>query len=67
VVDYFVPELRAMNMKWVKLLQDDLPEVTNTYLIEQLVANDIEPVMRVYKPFNEPTSICPNWSHRRPG
>lgn len=59
VVNYFLPELRAMNIKWVKLLQDDLPEVTNTYLIEQLVANDIEPVMRVYKPFNEPYQHLP--------
>jgi hypothetical protein len=54
VVDYFVPELKAMNIKWVKFLQDDLPEVTDPYLIEQLVANNIEPVMRVYKPVNEP-------------
>ena len=54
VVDYFVGELKAMNIKWVKFLQDDSPEVTHRYLIEQLVANDIEPMMRVYKPFNEP-------------
>jgi hypothetical protein len=54
VVDYFLPELRAMNIKWVKFLQDDRPEVTDPYLIEQLVANHIEPVMRVYKPVNEP-------------
>ena len=54
VVDYFIPELRAMNIKWFKFLQDDAPEVTDPYLIEQLVANDIEPIMRVYKPFNDP-------------
>jgi hypothetical protein len=54
VINYFVPELRAMNIKWVKFLQDDRPEVTDPYLIKQLVANDIEPVMRVYKPLNEP-------------
>jgi hypothetical protein len=54
VVDYFVPELRAMNIKWVKFLQDDRPEVTDPYLIQQFVANGIEPVMRVYKPVNEP-------------
>jgi len=59
VVNYFIAELRAMNIKWVKLLQDDLPEVTNVYLIEQLVANDIEPVMRVYKPFNDPYEHLP--------
>ncbi len=54
VVDYFLPELAAMNIKWVKLLQADRPEVTDPYLIEQLVAQDIEPIMRLYKPFNEP-------------
>lgn len=53
-VDYFLKEIRQMNMKWVKLLQDDRPDLTHTYLIEQLVANGIEPVLRVYKPFNEP-------------
>ncbi len=54
VVDYFVAELLEMNIKWVKFLQDDLPAVTDPYLVEQLVANDIEPVMRIFKPFNEP-------------
>jgi hypothetical protein len=54
VVDYFLNEIRQMNIKWVKLLQDDSPDLTHTYLIEQLVANGIEPVLRVYKPFNEP-------------
>ena len=59
VVDYFVRELLAMNIKWVKFLQDDHPAVTDPYLIEQLMANDIEPVMRVYKPFNEPYQHLP--------
>lgn len=59
VVDYFVGELRAMNIKWVKFLQDDQPTVTDPYLIDQLVSNDIEPVMRVYKPFNEPYQHLP--------
>jgi len=54
VVDYFVAELLAMNIKWVKFLQDDRPNVTDPYLVEQLVSNDIEPVMRVFKPFNDP-------------
>ncbi len=54
VVDYFIAELRAMNIKWVKFLQDDRPEVTDPYLVRQLVAHGIEPVMRVYKPLNEP-------------
>ena len=54
MVDYFLQELREMNIKWVKLLQDDQPDLPHSYLIEQLVANDIEPVLRIYKPFNEP-------------
>jgi hypothetical protein len=54
VVDYFVLELLEMNIKWVKFLQDDLPGVTDPYLVEQLVAHDLEPIMRVYKPYNEP-------------
>lgn len=53
-VDYFVGELVAMNIKWVKLMQGDLPKVEHPYLIEQLVAHGIEPVVRVYKPYNEP-------------
>jgi hypothetical protein len=59
VVDYFTPELRAMNIKWFKFLQDDAPEVTDPYLIEQLTASGIEPIMRVYKPFNNPYEHLP--------
>jgi hypothetical protein len=59
VVDYFVPELRAMNIKWFKFLQDDAPQVTDPYLIEQLVANGLEPIMRVYQPFNDPYQHLP--------
>jgi hypothetical protein len=59
VVDYFVSEIQAMNIKWVKFLQDDRPEVTDPYLIRQLVASDIEPIMRVYKPVNEPYQRLP--------
>ena len=54
MVDYFVTELLDMNVKWVKLLQDDAPQLTHAYLIDRLVAHDIEPILRVYKPFNEP-------------
>ena len=54
MVDYFLEEIRQMNIKWVKLLQDDQPDLTHTYLIKRLVAADIEPILRIYKPFNEP-------------
>ena len=48
-----------MNIKWVKFLQDDLPVVTDPYLVGQLVARGIEPVMRVYQPINEPYQHLP--------
>ncbi len=53
-VDRFVTEIKAMNIKWVKIMQGDTPKVEHDYLIEQLVANGIEPILRVYKPYNEP-------------
>ncbi|MEM7343529.1 MAG: hypothetical protein AAF485_04755 [Chloroflexota bacterium] len=59
ITDYFVTELQAMNIKWVKFLQDDLPHVSDPYLVEQLVANDIEPIMRVFKPINAPYQHLP--------
>jgi hypothetical protein len=59
VVNYFVAELRQMNIKWLKVLQNDQPQVTNPYLLEQLAQAGIEPVMRVYKPFNEPYRHLP--------
>lgn len=59
VIDYFIAEIKAMNIKWVKFLQDDRPEVVHPYLIEQLAANDIEPILRVYLPFNGPYQYLP--------
>jgi hypothetical protein len=59
VVDYFVSEIQEMNIKWVKFLQDDRAEVTDPYLVRQLVTKDIEPIMRVYKPVNEPYEHLP--------
>ncbi len=59
MVDFFVTELLALNMKWVKIMQGDLPKIEHQYLIEQLVAHDIEPVLRVYKPYNEPYEHLP--------
>ncbi len=54
VVDRFIAELQAMNIKWVKIMQGDIPKVEHQYLVEQLVAHNIEPVIRVYKPYNDP-------------
>lgn len=54
IVDYFVGELSTMNMKWVKILQSDVPGLTHRYLLEQLRSRDIEPILRIYHPFNTP-------------
>lgn len=54
MVDFYVREFQAMNIKWVKIMQGDAPKLEHIYLIEQLVAHDMEPVLRVYKPYNDP-------------
>lgn len=54
MVDFFIDELREMNIKWVKIMQGDVPKIEHQYLVEQLIANDIEPIIRVYKPYNDP-------------
>ncbi len=59
VVNYFSRELQSMNIKWLKVMQQDQPEVANPYLFEQLAARDIEPILRVYQPFNEPYRHLP--------
>jgi hypothetical protein len=54
VVDYFVAETQSMGIKWVKFLNGDSPKLDHEYLVRSLVARGIMPIMRVYKPFNEP-------------
>jgi len=54
MVDFFIDELRQLNIKWVKIMQGDVPKIEHQYLVEQLMANNIEPIIRVYKPYNEP-------------
>jgi hypothetical protein len=54
MVDRFVAEARRMGIHWVKLMQADEAKVEHEYLIRQLVANDIMPVLRVYKTYNDP-------------
>ncbi|MBI5878725.1 MAG: hypothetical protein HZB53_13830 [Chloroflexi bacterium] len=54
IVDYFVGESKSMGIKWVKFLNGDSSKVDHEYLVRQLVANGMMPVMRVYKPFNDP-------------
>lgn len=53
-VDRFIPELKAMNVRWVVFLNDHTNLEQNEYLVDQLVANGIEPVMRVYTSGVEP-------------
>lgn len=48
VVDQFVRELADMRVKWVVILNDGADAAKNDYLVQQLVSNGIEPVMRVY-------------------
>jgi hypothetical protein len=54
VVDYFVGEAQSMGIKWVKFLNGDSPKLDHEYLVRLLVARGLMPIMRVYKPFNEP-------------
>jgi hypothetical protein len=47
-VDRFVAEAKAMNVKWVTILNDGTNIGQNDYLVRQLTATGIEPVMRIY-------------------
>lgn len=54
VVDYFSAETQALGIKWVKLMNGDSDTLDQAYLVHSLVARGIMPVLRVYKPFNDP-------------
>ncbi|MCS7220762.1 MAG: DUF5107 domain-containing protein [Anaerolineae bacterium] len=54
VVDRLLSEVEALGLRWIKLIQADEPKLQHTYLIDQLVRRDIMPVLRVYRPWNEP-------------
>ncbi|MDX1687167.1 MAG: hypothetical protein R3248_04215 [Candidatus Promineifilaceae bacterium] len=49
VVDRFVAEAGRMHIKWVVFLNDGTNVGDNDYLVRQLVANNIMPVMRLYR------------------
>ncbi|MCL4488333.1 MAG: hypothetical protein M1132_10455 [Chloroflexi bacterium] len=55
VVDRFVPELVAMHIRWVVVLQgmNDWDLVANDYLIEQLQAVGIMPIVRIVRQVGE--------------
>ena len=48
-VDRFVAELVKMHIKWLVFLNDGTDIGSNDYLVEKLVANNIMPVMRLYR------------------
>ena len=50
VVDRFIQQLKEMHIKWVPFLNDGAAIGANDYLVQQLKANGMEPVMRVYTP-----------------
>ncbi len=54
VVDRFVKQAREMKIKWMVVLNDDAKVGDNDYLVNQLVANGIMPVMRVFTPNGRP-------------
>lgn len=54
VVDRYVADLKAMHIKWTTFLNDGTNIGANDYLVQQLKANGIEPVMRVYTSNVEP-------------
>ncbi len=49
IVDRFVAELVRMHIKWVVFMNDGTDIGSNDYLVEQLVANGIMPVMRLFR------------------
>lgn len=49
VVDRFVAEMVRMHIKWVVFLNDGTNIGSNDYLVDKLVANDIMPVMRLFR------------------
>jgi hypothetical protein len=56
VVDRYVAGLKDMHMKWVTILNDGTSTGANDYLVQQLKANGMEPVMRVYTSAVEPVN-----------
>ncbi len=47
-VDRFVQEMVDMKIKWAVFLNDNTQIGDNDYLVKQLVANGIKPIMRIY-------------------
>ena len=56
VVDRFVKELSDMHVKWAVILNEGTDATRNDYLVQQLTANGIEPIIRVLTPGLQPLS-----------
>lgn len=56
VVDRYVAAMKDMHIKWATFLNDGANIGANDYLVQQLKANGIEPVLRVYTPGLQPIS-----------
>ena len=53
MVDYFVGELDALGIRWVKVMQQDQAKVEHEYLLQELAERGIMPILRIYRPFND--------------
>lgn len=56
VVDRYVAKARQMGASWVVVLNDGANAGANDYLVQRLVANHIEPIVRIYTPNGQPIS-----------
>lgn len=54
VVDRYLREVDAMDLRWLKIMQGDQPALEHVYLLGQLRQRGIEPVLRIYKMYNDP-------------
>lgn len=54
VVDRFVKDAQQMGASWVVILNDGTQVGDNDYLVKQLAAHNIEPIMRIYTPQGQP-------------
>ncbi len=54
VVDAFVQKAKQLGASWITFLNDGSQVGDNDYLVQKLVQNGIEPVMRIYTPHGQP-------------
>jgi hypothetical protein len=54
VIDRLIAEAKAMKITWVTFLNHETAVGPNDYLVKHLVANGIEPVMRIFTPEGRP-------------